>query len=306
MEKPCPKQNQIRNPKPPHRCITIDGATYKKLVKEGLISVSSQQPMTQPVVVVQPDLNIPDKPVVVVQPDLNITDKPCPKPNQIRNPKPPHRCITIGGATYKKLVKEGLISVSSQQPMTQTSVVQPSVVQPSVVQPSVVQPMAQTVVVVPSTNVMKKPCPKPNQIRNPKPPHRCIKIGGATYLKLVREGELKVELEHKNFLSEQTYNLLKANDSDKYEKSPSQYWTPKKANDSGKDEKSPSPSPKKVIYSGKDEKSPSPSPKTRITDKDDIKLHSDIELLLENTELSAYDTVDEQKSILRCLGLLSA
>ena len=228
-------------------------------------------------------------------------EKPCPKQNQIRNPKPPHRCITIDGATYKKLVKEGLISVSSQQPMTQTSVVQPSVVQPSVV-----QPMAQTVVVVPSTNVMKKPCPKPNQIRNPKPPHRCIKIGGATYLKLVREGELKVELEHKNFLSEQTYNLLKANDSDKYEKSPSQYWTPKKANDSGKDEKSPSPSPKKVIYSGKDEKSPSPSPKTRITDKDDIKLHSDIELLLENTELSAYDTVDEQKSILRCLGLLSA
>ena len=167
-------------------------------------------------------------------------EKPCNKPNQIRNPVPPHRCIKIGGPTYLKLVKEGKISVSSQA--------------------SVVQPVL---------NIMKKPCTKPNQIRNPTPPHRCITIGGATYIKLVREGKLKVELEHKNFLSEQTYNQLKVIDS-------------------GKDEKSPSP--KKVIDSGKDE----------------IKLHSDIELLLENTELSAYDTVEEQKSILKCLGLLSA
>jgi hypothetical protein len=182
-------------------------------------------------------------------------EKPCTKPNQIRNPTPPHRCIKIGGPTYLKLVKEGKISVSSQ-----TSVVQPVL------------------------NIMEKPCTKPNQIRNPTPPHRCITIGGATYIKLVREGKLKVELEHKNFLSEQTYNQLKVINSGKDEKSPS----PKKVINSGKDEKSPSP--KKVIDSGKDE----------------IKLHSDIELLLENTELSAYDTVEEQKSILKCLGLLSA
>jgi hypothetical protein len=236
MEKPCNKPNQIRNPVPPHRCIKIGGPTYLKLVKEGKISVSSSK-------------------ASVVQPDLNIMEKPCTKPNQIRNPVPPHRCIKIGGPTYLKLVKEGKISVSSQA--------------------SVVQPVL---------NIMKKPCTKPNQIRNPVPPHRCITIGGATYLKLVREGKLKVELEHKNFLSEQTYNQLKVIDSGKDEKSPS----PKKVIDSGKDEKSPSP--KKVIDSGKDE----------------IKLHSDIELLLENTELSAYDTVEEQKSILKCLGLLSA
>ncbi len=49
MEKPCTKPNQIRNPKPPHRCIKIGGPTYLKLAREGVISVSSQDPGVQPV-----------------------------------------------------------------------------------------------------------------------------------------------------------------------------------------------------------------------------------------------------------------
>ena len=230
-------------------------------------------------------------------------DKPCNKPDQIRNPNPPHRCIKIGGVTWKKLVKDGVIKDIPVQSESSSGGSRP--------------------VQSESSSGGSRPCPSTDQIRNPNPPHRCIKIGGVTWKKLVKDGVIQKELQqiikkcptgkvvnpnppHRciKIGGKTYYNLVKkglitvSEDHYKYLNNKDIPIPPNNDGENNIPQKSPSPKPKP---SGKDEKSPSPKPKP----SGDNILNTDIESVLLNIEPTARDVTQEQNSILRCLGLLA-
>ena len=99
-KKLCPK-NKVLNPKS-NQCITKGTQLHKSLVKEGTLSKN-----TLPVKNIENSVPIQQTITSNTSGDEQQTKK-CPE-KKILNPKTNH-CVSVGSPTYKKLVKDGIIS----------------------------------------------------------------------------------------------------------------------------------------------------------------------------------------------------
>ena len=112
----CPK-NKVLNPKS-NQCITKGTQLHKSLVKEGTLSKNSlpvkNKENTVPVQQTNTSNTITQKFLKSLEPNtlLNVLNKQqtkkCPD-KKVLNPKTNH-CVAVGSATYKKLVKDGILS----------------------------------------------------------------------------------------------------------------------------------------------------------------------------------------------------